>query len=261
MKLQKIQPQDTFILNICNPHGMHSFLCSNPYMEITLSLYGWLLPCYSAVRLAHRFDACLLLLRQYIWPDDGNTGILLPVSMVRWQVCSSTLPATNGFSAPRTTLVFKFPVGAKLCLSSFSDPALGWLQRWGVLLLAHFLQFLLMCPASPRLQQVNCFCDWGDRWEFLLVPLLCPCHFRSMSSMSLARDSSRFRVRFLSFILWSSVSTSELVASQWNQEDLDSEEHLFWVGYISGIQIECQHQALVQSLRWGAFQVGRIPES
>ena len=98
MKLQKIQPQkDAFILNLCNPYGMHSFLCSD-----------------SADRLAHRLDVCLLLLRQYIWSDDGNIA-----------------PGVNGdmtsvFLHPFChEWIFKFPVGAKLCLGSFSDPALG----------------------------------------------------------------------------------------------------------------------------------------
>ena len=40
--------------------------------NVTFSLYGCLLPCYSADRLAHRLDSFLLLLRQYIWSDDGN---------------------------------------------------------------------------------------------------------------------------------------------------------------------------------------------
>ena len=86
------------------------------------TLWG-LLPCYSADRLAHRQEACLLLLRQDIWSDNGNiapgvngdmTSVFFHPSCHEWIFCSM-----------HNIIVFKFPVGAKLCLGSFSDPALG----------------------------------------------------------------------------------------------------------------------------------------
>ena len=76
--------------------------------------------------------------------------ILLPVSMVIWQGCSSTLPATNRFSDPCNTPVLKFSVGAcvkvaELCptssaTDSFSDPTQGWQQQQGV-----YFQWIVSC--------------------------------------------------------------------------------------------------------------------
>ena len=56
------------------PNGMHRFWCSDPYVEITLSLYGCLSSCNSLSRLGDRLDVRLLLLRQNIWSDDGNVA-------------------------------------------------------------------------------------------------------------------------------------------------------------------------------------------
>ena len=102
--------------------------------------------------------------------SDQMMEILLPVciSMVIWQGCSSTLPATSRFSDPCNTPVSKFSVGAcvkvaKFCPTSSAtdsvpDPTQGW-QQQGV-----YSQWIVSCTL---LQQVGCFCE--DLQGVLLV--------------------------------------------------------------------------------------------
>ena len=94
--------------------------------------------------------------------------MLFLVSMMRWQGCSSTLDTScNKWIFYFATLILKFSVWVEPWLGSFHYSAWGWLQEGYVLLLAHLLQFLLMCLALPQLWQVNCFCDWEDLQELL----------------------------------------------------------------------------------------------
>ena len=111
MKLQKIQPQHAFILNVCKPTWdakllaipifiqRSPFPCMGTFSPVTVRigwLTGWIRVCFCSDRTSGQI-----------------MEMLLPVSMVR---CSSTLPTTNGFSAPCTKLFSNFQLGSSFAL-------------------------------------------------------------------------------------------------------------------------------------------------